>query len=355
MDLCAEMLAANLQTAVPASRICPPLKRRFSGLPYLGRHRAAGNADRFLNRFWDYPRLLRKLQGVFDLFHVVDHSYAQLVHALPASRTGIFCHDLDAFRCLLEPAQEPRPRWFKAAARHMLRGLQKAAVVFHSTTAVRCQIERYGLLDPARLVCAPYGPAPEFIPEPGEADAAARALAGVGCSPFLLHVGRCMPRKRLDVLLDLFAAVQSRHPDLRLVQIGGKWTTTLRNQIERLKIGSQLVQCSGVSRSVLAALYRQAALVLVTSEAEGFGLPVLEALACGSRVVASDLPALREVGGEALVYCPVADVPHWVETVGRLLAAPDGSLDRVTRLRQAARFSWATHARTILEAYQRLR
>src|SRR5262249_48681405 len=154
-----------------------------------------------------------------DLFHVVDHSYAQLLHGLPAERSGVFCHDLDTFRCLLQPEQEPRPRWFRLATRHILRGLQKAAVVFHTTTAVRREIERRGLLAPARLVQAPPGVAPEFTPEPTHPDSAADFLAVLGDAPFLLHVGRCVPRKRLDVLLDVFAAVRAHYPELRLVQV----------------------------------------------------------------------------------------------------------------------------------------
>jgi glycosyltransferase involved in cell wall biosynthesis len=104
---------------------------------------------------------------------------------------------------------------------------------------------------------------------------------------------------------------------------------------------------------MLAALYRQALGVLQPSEAEGFGLPVMEALACAVQVVASDIPVLREVGGDSVVYCPVADIDCWVETVDRMLArAPDRS-DRARRIAQTERFSWARHAQTILLAYGR--
>ena len=103
-------------------------------------------------------------------------------------------HDLDAFACLL--GRERRPRWFRALARHTLAGLQKAAVVFHLTMDVRRQIERHGLLDPARLVHAAPGVAPEFTAE-------AEGPTPCAESPYLLHVGSCIPRKRVDVLLDV--------------------------------------------------------------------------------------------------------------------------------------------------------
>ena len=70
--------------------------------------------------------------------------------------------------------------------------------------------------------------------------------------------------------------------------------------------------------------------------------------------MASDLPVLREVGGAAAVYCPVGDVAAWAETVGPLLADPAAAPASAKRLEQATRYSWANHARVIVEAYRRL-
>ena len=97
--------------SAPRSAGLPPGCRRPAGA-------AAFNADRLLNRFVHFPRYARRAVPRFGLFHVADHTYAQLVHALPAGRTGVYCHDLDAFRCLLDPAADPRPRWFRAGPPH---------------------------------------------------------------------------------------------------------------------------------------------------------------------------------------------------------------------------------------------
>jgi glycosyltransferase involved in cell wall biosynthesis len=356
MDLVADMFLENVRAhhaaAVQATRVRPRMRRRLSRLAWLGARRAAFNGDRLVNRFFDYPRHLRRRVHHGDLFHVCDHSYAHLVHALPEDRTGVFCHDLDTFRCLLDPQREPRPRWFKAMARRILGGLQKAVVVFYSTTAVRGQIEAHGLLDPCRLVHAPYGIAPEFRPALLNPDVTADPVDGLDGLPFLLHVGSCIPRKRIDVLLEVFARVQARQRNLRLVQVGGDWTAEQRRQIERLGVDSAVIQRRGLSRWSLADLYRRAKLVLQPSEAEGFGLPVIEALGCGSLVVASDLPVLRELAGEAAVYCPIGDVPAWAETVDRLLSDASSAPDRSVRLVRAERYSWAAHTRTILDAYR---
>ncbi|WNZ65866.1 glycosyltransferase [Myxococcus sp. MxC21-1] len=170
----------------------------------------------------------------------------------------------------------------------------------------------------------------------------------------MLHVGSAIPRKRLDVLFAVFAALRARYPELRLVQQGGALNGTQRAQVEALGIGDALLQPPRQERATLAGLYRRATAVLVTSEAEGFGLPVIEALACGAPVVASDLPVLREVGAAACTYCPVGDVPAWVESVAALLAGHDAQPSREARLTRASRFTWAAHARTVLDAYLRL-
>jgi glycosyltransferase involved in cell wall biosynthesis len=124
----------------------------------------------------------------------------------------------------------------------------------------------------------------------------------------------------------------------------------LAEEIARLGVGAFVAQVRDLSRAQLAELYRRAAALLVTSEAEGFGLPVVEALACGTPVFASDIPALREVGGAGAEYCSVGDVPAWLRGLERALADPG----RDRRLAQAARFSWREHARVIAETYLRL-
>jgi glycosyltransferase involved in cell wall biosynthesis len=138
------------------------------------------------------------------------------------------------------------------------------------------------------------------------------------------------------------------------VKVGGEWSAGHREQIDRLGLGDAIIHARDAPRAELAEVYRRAGAVLVPSEAEGFGLPVIEALACGAAVVASDLPTLREVGGPAAMYAPVADVPAWVGLVARVLIDPAAAPPRADRLAVAGRYSWAAHAETIAAAYHRL-
>lgn len=370
MDLTGEMVltqfARECAGEVEATDVRPPFRHRLTRWPVVRRLRPARNADRLLNRFGDYPHALRRVvrAGGFDLFHLVDHSYSQLVHVLPADRTVVTCHDLDTFRCLLEPEREPRPRWFRAMARRTLLGFQKAAAVVCNSETTRQAILAHDLIPESRLHLAWVGVAPEFSAEPNPvADAeAARWLGPLepGAPPDVLHVGSTIPRKRIDLLLEIFAAMRRACPGARLIKAGGALRPEQQHQAEALDVADAIVTLPYFApgeRSVLAAVYRRASLVLQPSEAEGFGLPVAEALACGAPVLASDLPALREVGGDAAAYCPVGDVPAWTEAAVALLDAHVQRSNawharRAAGLERASLFQWPRHARQLAGVYR---
>ncbi|MDZ4683941.1 MAG: glycosyltransferase [Planctomycetaceae bacterium] len=354
IHLCADMLVQHwpceADTPVNLTTAAMPYRQRFSRLPGLGRKSFCRNADRLLNRLWDYPRSLRRQRAEFDAFHICDHSYSQLAHTLPIKSTGVLCQDLDTFRCLLSPRDEPRPRWFRRMTQRILDGFRQVAVVFHTTNHVRAQILEHGLIDPDRLVHAPLGIAPEFA----ELARQRPDDEGPNAAPYLLHVGSCIPRKRIDVLLRVFAAVRRQRPDVALVKVGGEFTAEQRALIAELGLDDAVQHRLGLSRTELAALYRRAAATLVTSDREGFGLPVIEALACGSVVVANDIPPLREGGGDAAVYRSINNVESWAEAVLNLLddGSPAPSVEQ--RRTQALRFTWERHAQVIADTYARI-
>lgn len=361
MDLVAEMLSHQLSSSTIASvggrLIEPGYRHLFARGPFLQNRGFAKNLDRFYNRFVTYPRLAKAMVAKYDFFHVADHSYAGLMHSLPPAQSGVYCHDLDAFRCLIEPDAEPRPWWFRKMARHILTGMQKAAVVFHSTGPVKEAILRHKLIDESKLVHAPYGVSAEFtgVPQDNETRPVDRGVPSFLNEQSVVHVGSCIPRKRIDVLLEMFAEVRQKKPDVKLIKVSGTFTSEHLKQISRLELGPSIVHLQGLSRSELATIYRSAAVVLVPSEFEGFGLPVIEALACGAPVIASDIPVLREVGGDSVSYCPVGNINQWVARTLDVLRNPDAAATRAVRLSHAATFSWENHARIIADAYGRLR
>jgi len=362
MDRVASMLHEELQRshacAIDASMVCPPFARRLTRVPLAGRVRAAFSADRFMNRFWRYPQALERLKDEYDVFHIVDHSYAHLAHVLPAHRTVVTCHDLDAFRSVLEPAREPRSSAFQTMTRDILGGLQRAARVTCDTAAVRSELVGRGLVPADRAITAPLGVSRTFSPTPDpqcDREAAALLQSPPGAIE-ILHVGSTAPRKRIDLLLRVCAAVRNDVPDVRLVRVGDPLTPEQWRIASDAGLAGRLVAVNGVDESILAALYRRAALVLLPSDREGFGLPLVEAMASGTPVVASDLPVLREVGGSAAEYCAAGDLGAWQARVTALLRE---RCDNPARWQQrqgrgclrASRFTWTQFAASMVDVY----
>jgi len=365
MDLVADMLFRHLRQEhadrLQVTKICPPLRRPFGWFPGLGSTPLFSNADRMVNRFFDYPRRVRGRENEFDLFHIVDHSYAQLVPYLPSRRTIVTCHDLDTFRCLLQPEREKRPRWFRAMTSSILQGLAQAAHVITVSRTTRDSILEHGLLPAERMTVIPNGVHPSCSPIRGSADEElARLLPSESAGAFwLLNVGSTMRRKRLDILLRVVAAVRNELPGVRLLRVGGALTEEQVRLAAELKLQDAIVQLGSVNREMLAAAYRRADLLVHTAEAEGFGLPVVEAMACGCPVAASDIPVLREVGGEAASYCTLEDTEAWrnaiVNALGRRLEQNGlWERERQQAISHAARFSWLETARQTADVYRRV-
>jgi glycosyltransferase involved in cell wall biosynthesis len=245
----------------------------------------------------------------------------------------------------------------------------KAAAVTCDSEATRAGLLAHAIVPAERTHVVPLGVHPECSPEPNSvADAEAGRLLGPvpaspGNPPSLLHVGSNIPRKRVDVLLSVFAGVRRTLPEARLVKVGGALGGEHLRQARELGIADAIVTLPYFSplshrdRATLAAVYRRCDLVLQPSEAEGFGLPVAEALACGTALLASDLGVLREVGGEAAIYRPVGDVEAWTDAALDLLDDRRRGTDawlarRAAGLARTRRFTWPAHVDRLAAIYE---
>jgi glycosyltransferase involved in cell wall biosynthesis len=270
-----------------------------------------------LRMAWKLPRLLRRLRP--RLGH-----YQHALPLRPVGRTVVTVHDLSFER---EPQLMPRKTRlvFKATVPRSARRADRVIAVSDRTRDDL--VELYDIPE-EKIRVITHGVDPAFSPGSGDAKG------------YLLFVGAVQRRK--DPRAALEAAQELRMP---LVVAGPEKEVPLAKELRRL--GADLR--GYVEKAELAALYRDAACLVVPSRYEGFGLPVLEAMASGTPVVAAPDPALVEVAGDAAVYADQADLS------GAILHALDRRSElSAAGLRRASRFSWAEAARRTVEVYREL-
>ena len=182
-----------------------------------------------------------------------------------------------------------------------------------------------------RVVVAYPGIDPDFRPEGDTAD-----LGG----PYVLGVGTLEPRKNLPALLGAFALLRQRHPELTLALAG------LEGWEER-PLAAEGVRLLGfVSDEELARLYRGATAFAYPSRFEGFGIPVVEALASGVPAVVSSHPSLDEASGEATTRVDPDDAEAFADALEQALDEPRGR-----GVEHASRFTWRACGEAVLEGY----
>jgi glycosyltransferase involved in cell wall biosynthesis len=197
-----------------------------------------------------------------------------------------------------------------------------------------------------------HGVDSHFEPLPADEVAAFREEKGLP-ERFVLHVGTLEPRKNLIRLVEAFSRTRCTGVKLILVGARGWLCDELLRRIEQLGMGEEIVLHGYASNGELPLWYNAAALLAYPSLYEGFGLPVLEAQACGTAVLTSNVSSLPEAAGDAALLIEPTDVEAIAEGLNRLLA--DESLRQDLRwrgLRHAAQFSWLRSARETARAYR---
>ena len=184
-----------------------------------------------------------------------------------------------------------------------------------------------------------------------EAEAAWQVRLGIR-PPYVFYLGQWKAYKNLPILLEAFRRVRQTHPASQLVIAGDDPRhPEVRQWAAALPEGS-VVLPGRLPESAVPDLYRGAAMVVLPSKAEGFGLPVIEAMACGVPVICSDLPVLREIADGVAVFCDPSDPAAFADAMAGMLDAPSNGSLRQLGIERARTFSWERAARQTVEAYE---
>jgi len=309
-------------------------------------------SDAWFARLWHRARLPIPIElwtGSLDLLHAPDFT---LPPVRKGTRTLLTVHDLSFIR-----APETATDNLRAYLNNVVpRSVHRADHILADSAATKHDlITLYNV--PTEKVSVLYsGVEPRFKPLDGEKLVQdVRKKYGIGKSPFILSLGTVQPRKNYVRLVQAFAQLDA--PDFKLIIVGGKgWLSTpLFEEIGRLNLNERVQLPGFADDEDLPALYNAAELFVYPSLYEGFGLPPLEAMACGTPVVVSNTSSLPEVVGEAGLLVDPLDVGAIAQSMQLVLS--DASLYQTLRqkgLEQASQFTWTKAASELVGIYQDL-
>lgn len=304
------------------------------------------------NLFWTHaylPRLLRKMQA--DLLHAPAF-VAPVVAPCPVVVT---VHDVTY---LLYPSHFSR--WWVTYMKTIMPRVMKsaAAIICGSAHSKRDIVETYGL--PAARVCVvPYGVDHDRFHPGAMLDRVWADSLGIQ-DGYLLHVGTFSYRKNIPVLLRAIAMLRSKGKwgNRQLVLAGSqssgiKGAAEILETIQQLDLGNSVVLAGHVPDQHIPGLYAQAGMLVMPSLYEGFGFPVLEAMAAGTPVLASNTSSLPEVAGDAAILFPPLDVCALADAIEDVLenrSVAEGL--RRKGLERARQFSWQRTAEETMAIYR---
>jgi glycosyltransferase involved in cell wall biosynthesis len=290
------------------------------------------------------PRALRALRP--DVFHC-----QYILPPAVRSKTVVTIHDL---------AHEHYPQYFTRMEALRMRKLvpwsaRRADHIITVSEYSARDIETLYGIPRSRITVAYQAAASKFRPR-DQQNCRAHLESAYGLrSPFLLYVGRVQARKNLIRLVEAYALVRSRHPELKLVIVGKPdlHYGRLLARVQQLRLNDAVVLPGYVSDDDLPLFYNVAEIFIFPSIFEGFGLPIMESMASGVPTITSAGSCLREIAGDGALLVDPLSVDSIADGIGQVMEQPQLRSQLIERgLRRSAWFSTQSFARKILDVYE---
>ncbi len=284
--------------------------------------------------------------GRFDLYH--EPNLVPFGIHLP---TVVTVHDLSV---VLFPEWHPTER-VRRYEKAFARGIERAAHILVDSNSVRIEAIRILGLNPERVTTIHMGIGSNFHVQTENELVEMRSRLGLP-TRYLLYVGTVEPRKNLTTLLRAYCDLPAKLREQCPLILGGRWgwkSEPVRELFESEARHRNVRYLGYVADEELPALYGGAIALLYPSFYEGFGLPPIEAMACGTAAIVSTADAVREVVGKQAILIDANDSTGWCKAMQRAIEERDYLENyRQSGIAHAARFSWDRAAKTTLEVYR---
>lgn len=357
MDVYTDNLVAELKAIRPNWQIVEIAPQPWSRSQENLWHSGTG-IRKYYERYWHHPQQVCQVEG--DIYHIIDHTNAHVAYWLKRKGKPIIitCHDLVQFVYPeILKGQSRFPAFSMASWQFSVRGMRDAnCVVAVSSNTAKDVHERLGI-ELQRIVVIPNGVEAAFQLLPFEEVKSFREKYLRSPEEIcLLNVGSTHQRKNIITVLKVLKTLKDQGLSVRLWRSGGKFMADQIAFIKTHNLEQDILDFGTVDKNTLIQLYNAAHILLAPSFYEGFGLTVLEAMACGLPVITSNVSSLPEVASNAAVLVEPTDIKAISEAVVRL---KQNSNYRQTWIAQgftrAKQLTWKKSAEQLVSVYEQLK
>jgi glycosyltransferase involved in cell wall biosynthesis len=352
MDVYAEGVIAGLRSVRPHWDIVDlspcPIDRNSRSLRL--------RAWKYYERFWNFPH--RVSQQIADVFHIIDHSEAHLVRWLRqmGKPVVVTCHDLinffyqDNLQGSVKLPFVSNNLWLRS-----VQSMQAADHIVAVSARTAQDVSHILHVDPDRIAVIPNAVEATFQPLPHHVIGTFRHQMGVSADTFcLLNVGSNHPRKNISTILKTVEILQQSGQPIQFWKTGADFTEEQLYFIHERGLQNCIRYLGNLDKSTLVQVYNAADVLIAPSIHEGFGMTILEAMACGTPVITSNTSAMPEVAGDAGILVDPHREDAISTTVLYLLNNRTYRQELISKgLARARQFTWENTAEQIAQVYEK--
>lgn len=338
MTVYADNLILNLPETIDVSDIYP----KKLNLPFFGN---LGRFGRYVDQYVIYPSIAKKNQG--DVNHIIDHSYASIINALDKKKTIVTCHDLIPLK---HPESTSRKgRFF---FKYNVRAMTKARRIIADSAQTKRDVLKFTDYLSENISIIPLGISEKFKPFDKKIIADKKRELGLEGKKVIIHVGAGAPYKNVSLIIRALNIVETIGSDIKFLKIG-PFLDKEKELIKKIDLEKHIINIEYVPNDELPIYYNLADVFVFPSVFEGFGMPPIEAMACGTPTIVSNVPPLNETVGDAQIMVEPFNPEELAEKIINVLTDKElANKMSVAGMKRAKKFSWKNTADLTAKVYE---